>query len=223
MTPNRIINHIIIQSFQNENFGLFYGRMGFAITFYTLGSRFQEDLYSNYGNELLESILMNLDRTTPKDFANGLCGIGWGIEYLIHNGFIECASDNLLEEFDKIIIKEKLDISDLSLESGMEGLFHYILAHINGCAARNEKIPFNETYLTYLYQQVSNFQISLKLDLKVLTNAYVKWYQNKELSYSFNLEQFIEPYTIAEPLNTNPLFLHEGLSGYIITTEKNTL
>lgn len=217
MPPNRIINHLIIHSFQSNDLGMFYGRMGLAITFYTLGSRLHEDLYSNYGNELLESILMNLDRTIPKDFANGLCGIGWGIEYLIHNGLIESASDNLLEDFDKIIMEEKLNMSDLSLESGMEGFFHYILAHINGCAARNEKVPFNKTYLTYLYEQVSNFPISLKPNLKVLINAYIKWYQNKELSYNFNLEQFIQPYILVEPLNVNPLSLCKGLSGYILT------
>ena len=217
MTPNRIINHLIIQSFQNENFGLFYGRMGFAITFYTLGSRFQEDLYSKYGDELLDSILMNLDIALSKDFANGLCGIGWGIEYLIHNGFIESASDNLLEDLDKIIMADKLDLSDLGLESGLEGLLHYIIAHINGCIVRKERIPFNNIYLSNLFHLLSNLPDLITPNLKVLKDTYLQWNLRGELCYEFNIEQFIQPYIFIEPLNVNPLFLRKGLSGYILT------
>lgn len=216
MNQNRIINHLVIQTFKTEDVGVFYGRMGLAITFYTLGRRLKNDIFSNFGDELLENILMSLDTTISKDFSIGLSGIGWGIEYLIHERFIECASDNILEDLDKIIVEEDWDISDLSLETGMEGLLHYILAHIKGCITRKESVPFNDIYLANLYKLIQNLPISINSNLKELKNKYTQWYLSGELFYEFDLERFIKPYTPIEPLNINPLSLSEGLAGHIL-------
>lgn len=100
----RMVNHLIIHSFDENRLGLLDGRMGIAIAFYWLGRNCGNAIYTNWGNQLLDSILENLTPALPKDFATGLCGIVWGIKYLLHTGFVTTDSNDIFEELDKLII-----------------------------------------------------------------------------------------------------------------------
>ena len=55
--------------------------------------------YEKKAEELIDNVyhvLNSVNLTT--DFENGLAGIGWGIEYLAANGFLEADTDEILEE-----------------------------------------------------------------------------------------------------------------------------
>lgn len=41
----------------------------------------------------------------PVDFCSGLSGVGWGVEYLIQNKFVDADSDELLEDIDAKIME----------------------------------------------------------------------------------------------------------------------
>ena len=55
------------------------------------------------------------------------------MEYLIQNRLVEGDSLEVCKEFDERIVRENVRrMTDLSLETGLEGLLHYITAHLQG-------------------------------------------------------------------------------------------
>ncbi len=215
---DRIINYLILNSFSISNRGLLNGRMGITLAFYYIGHVENDNNYIRFGDKLLESIIENLDTEVPVNFADGFCGIGWGIEYLLYHGFIECSSCNLLEDFNKCIETAWIDGLNLSLEYGLEGLLHYVLAHIKN-NERDGKICFSHSYLKNLYNRLDGLCLKDYSDIQVLAQSYMNWYNCKILDYKFDLRRFININTSLNfPLKNMPISLSNGLAGYIINT-----
>src|SRR5690606_26303535 len=100
-------------------------------------------IYEDYAGELIDEIYEEITANTPVDFENGLAGIGWGIEFLVQNGFIEADTDEVLEEFDNRIFKELIynTPNDIGLLNGLTGLGAYFLKRLQNPASNDEKIP----------------------------------------------------------------------------------
>ena len=82
--------------------------MGIAIFFYQYGRYSNNNLYTDYGGELIDEIYEEINLNTPIDFADGLTGIGWGIEYLIKNKFLDADTDEALAEIDNAVYSAML-------------------------------------------------------------------------------------------------------------------
>ena len=84
----------------------------------------------------------------PINLETGLCGIGWGIEYLIQNGFMEGDSNEILTEIDKKVMERDLRrIKDLSLETGLMGISSYINIRINNADITAIHTNFDDLFL----------------------------------------------------------------------------
>ena len=81
---------------------------------------------------LMEDIYNNINEEIPIDFETGLCGIGWGIEYLLQNKLVNGNSDEILAEYrpEKIMERAPLRIYDYSMENGLGGILLYVNARI---------------------------------------------------------------------------------------------
>lgn len=139
----RISNALLLNASFIENLGLMYGKMGICIYFFHLAKSSSNPIYESYAEELLDEIFEEISTSTPLDFENGLAGIGWGIEYLAQNGFVEADTDEVLEEFDNRLFKELIYNTprELSLLKGLTGLGAYFLKRIQNPASNDEKIP----------------------------------------------------------------------------------
>jgi hypothetical protein len=124
----RIANVLIINSSFTDNIGLLNGKMGIAIFFYQYSRYTLNKIYEDYAGELIDEIYEEINTNIPVDFANGLTGIGWGIEYLVKNGFLEADTDEALAEFDSYIYKHRLN-KPILINSG-DDLFGYGFYHI---------------------------------------------------------------------------------------------
>ena len=51
--------------------------------YFLYGRAKKSDVYSDCASELLDDIWSEIGTNETLFFAEGLCGIGWGIEYLI--------------------------------------------------------------------------------------------------------------------------------------------
>lgn len=77
------------------------------------GRTVKNSLYEDFGGEILEEILEMVSERLPIYFSNGLCGIAWGIAYLLHEGFVEGDSADVLKDIDdKIMEHDPLHITD---------------------------------------------------------------------------------------------------------------
>ncbi len=144
----RIGRHLVLNaSFQN-NHGLFHGKMGVVIALTMLGSNIGETLYEDSAGDLLDEIFEDISEDTPIDFEDGLCGIGWGILWLLRNGYMEGDPDEVLADVDRKIMERDLRrITDGSFRFGLGGISYYIEERLDECMARKTKV-FDQQYLT---------------------------------------------------------------------------
>lgn len=216
----RIQHLLILKSKLLSDVGLLDGKTGMAIAFGHLYKQTLNDVFDDCMSELLDSILETTYRGLDIGFASGFSGIGWGIEYMIQNGFVEGNGVEVCSELDlKIMEKDSRRITDLSLDTGLEGLLHYVLAHLCGAIRQECLLPFDKTYLNDLYSSLESMhQSSVSPALNLLISEYMGWHNGrKALDYCWNILSFIKPVEVDEKqMLEYPLGLREGLSGVLL-------
>ncbi|MDN5213740.1 lanthionine synthetase LanC family protein [Fulvivirgaceae bacterium BMA12] len=128
-----IINVLLRHASFIDNIGLMNGKMGIAIFFFHLGKMMKIQVYEDYAEELVDDIYQKIGTTIiPMDFENGLAGVAWGIEHLVHNGFIEADTDEILSDLDDKIFQHLTNSVGLSIsvENGLLGYGFYLLSRL---------------------------------------------------------------------------------------------
>lgn len=216
---DKMLNQLILQSSFLPNLGLLTGKMGIAIFFVHYSKSSSEKMYEDIADELMDEIWEEIHKEIPLSLEAGLCGIGWGIEYLIQNGFVEGDSYEICEDVDKKIMeKDPRRITDYSTEKGLCGLMHYVLAHIKGCMLQKTKIPFDNMFLHDLHYAVNTLEPK-KVDKEFagLIQQYNDFCVNKKIpTYELDIKKFVKGAKVDEKkLNTFPIGLKEGISGIL--------
>lgn len=136
----RITNTLLLNASFIENIGLMHGKMSIAIYFFHLARETNNQVYEDYAGELIDEIYEEVHAKSPCDFENGLAGIGWGIEYLVQNKFIDADTNEVLEEFDKQITHEIIfhTPQNTSILSGISGYILYFMSRLNSNEAGTE-------------------------------------------------------------------------------------
>ncbi len=139
----KIINTLLLNASFIDNIGLMHGKMGICIYFFHLGRKTGIKMYEEYAGELIDEIYEEINTTTPLNFENGLAGIGWGVEYLVQNRFIEANTDEVLADFDTKLCNASLNIGikNLSILTGAIGIVPYFLSRIKNPDSSDNKIP----------------------------------------------------------------------------------
>lgn len=168
----RIANHLVINSSFLDNLGLFHGKMGIAIFFYHYSRYTNNPIYEDFAGELLDEIYEDIHRGISFDFENGLCGIGWGIEYLLQNKYIEGDSDEILEDIDRKIMEyDPRRITDTTFRSGFAGLSCYIRTRLNSLCRNPNTLPFDALYLSEWRKIPDNSEEWQKIPEQILNRA----------------------------------------------------
>ncbi len=102
--------------------------MGIAIFFYHYSRYTKNKIYEDYAGELIDEIYEEINTSTPVNFENGVTGIGWGIEYLVKNKFVQADTDEALVEIDNTVYKHRLN-NPILINSG-DDLFGYGFYHV---------------------------------------------------------------------------------------------
>jgi lantibiotic modifying enzyme len=127
----RIANYLIINGSFTSSLGLYHGKMGIVLFFAHYARYTGNLLYDDFAGELLEEILEEIHTGIPVNFENGLCGIGWGVEYLVQNKFMEGDTAEILEDIDqRIMVLDPLQMKDISLKTGLAGIGYYVSTHV---------------------------------------------------------------------------------------------
>ncbi len=154
------MNHLDIKEIADYHFlkggfckdlSLFDGKMGMALFFFLYARYTRNNWYEKFAGELLDDICNTLHTRLPLTFADGLCGIGWGVEFLKKHGFIEGDTDEILREIDHQIMERDLRrISDSSIESGLEGIVAYVRSRMDSLRMTSNGDLFDPIYLSDL-------------------------------------------------------------------------
>lgn len=146
------INTLLLNSSFINNLGLMHGKMGISIFFFHLARQTKNKIYEDYAGELIDEIYEEITDNTPVDFENGLAGIGWGIEYLVQNKFIEADTDEVLEEFDNRIFKELIynTPKEIGLLNGIVGIGAYFLKRVQPAIPKGKNLASNDEKISTL-------------------------------------------------------------------------
>lgn len=144
----KLIHHLVLHSHDTPYaFGLLKGKMGIALALAHYARIRNNNYIDKVADFLMEQITDNLTKNEDIGFANGLSGIGWGIEFLIQNGYMDGNSLEICEEIDRRIMSSDIRrMQDMSFDTGIKGLMKYVLAHLQG-GLKNGSVPFDTVYL----------------------------------------------------------------------------
>ena len=126
----RIARSLILNAGFLHDISLCNGTMGIAIFFFHYSRYSNNNTYTEFAWDLIEDIYKNIHNGLPVNFENGLCGTGWGIEYLVQHKFIEGDTGEVLEDLDRLVMeRDPRRITDLSFEKGLGGIHYYVSVH----------------------------------------------------------------------------------------------
>jgi lantibiotic modifying enzyme len=145
----RIVRHLIMHTRFLTDLGLYHGKMGIVLFFAHYARYSKESLYDEFAGELMNEIPEEIHADIPVNFESGLCGIGWGIEYLLQNGFMEGDSDEILSEIDKKVMERDVRrVEDTSTRTGLAGISYYVHKRLYSTCRKLTEKPFDLTYLS---------------------------------------------------------------------------
>jgi hypothetical protein len=137
----RIANFLLLNSSFIDNLGLLNGKIGIAVFFYQYSRYSKIKIFEDYAGNLMDEIYEEININTPLDFDNGLAGIGWSIEYLVCEKFLNANRDEVLEEIDKMVHKNLLlGLGLLENENNIFGFGIYYLARLSH-REKHDEIP----------------------------------------------------------------------------------
>lgn len=137
----RIANILMLNASFVDNLGLLYGKMGITIFLFHYAKYARNEVYEIYAGLLLDEIYEEISKRTSIDFTNGLTGIGWGIEYLVRNGFVEADTDEVLNEIDNTIFQTLIDAPiSIQNQTDLFGYGLYYLSRLKGRENNNDDI-----------------------------------------------------------------------------------
>lgn len=92
--------------------GLLKGKMGLILFFYEYGRYTGNDMYTVAADSMLDDIIESLSSNENETLA----GIGWGVQYLIKNKFVEGDPDEVLSEIDDRLLRMIASYDETQIE-----------------------------------------------------------------------------------------------------------
>lgn len=205
----RVLNYVILASASSRNQGLLDGKMGVILFLMNHAKSAANEIYREMAEGMLDEIWTDINESTSIGLASGLCGIGWGIEYLIQNGFADGDANEICEEVDRAVRLQKMHPGmDLSLDMGLEGILHYVMARIVGNLSREGRIPFDNLFLEELYGMTKRKQTGIFL-------VFNRFYGGSSCEYRLDTVDLIPiRISIKKNLSENQLGLR-GMTGHL--------
>ena len=171
----RIARYLMLHASFYDNIGLLNGKTGIAIFFYHYAKHSGKSFYADFARELIAEIYKEIQVNTPLNFADGLCGIAWGLGYLIKNGFVKANPDEVLEDLDKRIMEwDVRRISDISLETGLQGIACYATSRMEN--REKEHTIIRTDYISDLIEALKRKEETINPELLKAINQLVQSY-----------------------------------------------
>lgn len=166
-----ILKDFCLQECKNDTgLGLYDGAIG-KIIFLCWLYRYSKDVaIDDLASELLGKVCRNIDvDKLPMTFKNGFLGVGWGLMYLVDNGFLnyEDVSDELLE-IDSMVQRISPDFSsELSLEYGTAGLLCYVVSRLGLCKRMGLDSNIRDEFIANLKEMSCRMENGIICNLKI--------------------------------------------------------
>lgn len=154
-----IADYLVVNNQLAEGVGLINGKLGIVLFLFEYARQAappEHPVYLRLAELLLDGVWNALFSTSfPESFNDGIFGIGWGIEYLYQNGFVDCDTNEILEDIDRKAIAFLLDsIEDFHTNEGIGGLVLYLMARLYTIEKERKNNPFPLSFLSAVYEKI---------------------------------------------------------------------
>lgn len=156
-----------------DNVNLWNGCMGYLIALCEYDAYAADDSLSDLGAELLERITSTLKmwREYPISFAHGICGIGWGLAYLLRNDYIEGNFEKEFSIIDSKVMELNLErVTDYTFKTGLGGVYCYVAQRLHLAKISHTEVPFDKAYVQSIMVSAQR-ALKFATDLRTLTHA----------------------------------------------------
>ncbi len=161
----KINNALLLNTSFIDKLGLMHGKMGICIYFFHLARDTSNLIYEDYAEELIDEIFEEINTSTPLDFENGLAGIGWGIEYLVQNSFVEADTDEVLGAIEYQLYRQLIynTPTEIGLLNGLLGIGAYFLKRLQNSNSNDDKLKTltNKQSLIHLIDKLNDLTINI--------------------------------------------------------------
>jgi glycosyltransferase involved in cell wall biosynthesis len=206
-----IVKRIIEQPVQD--IGIDNGRMGLVIFLFHYARFTQSNSCETKAEIMLTGLLEDIKADTYYGFHTGLSGIGWGIEYLYQQGFIEGDTNEILEDFDKKIMEiDPLRIQNINQNYGLGGIVLYLLARLYTIKKEKKTTPFDSDYLANIYKRI-NLVIEQRDTICDCIDVFFDFLSYYESKKEINKPQIYDVCNMLNPKNIPLPDLPLGLQG----------
>ncbi len=154
---------------------LWDGYMGCLVSLCEYEACTQADCYDDLGCDLLERIcaLLTPRAELPVSLSHGVCGIGWGLIYLLRNGMADANFREELDCIDGLVMQRDVRrISDFTLETGLGGILCYVVNRLYLCKERHECHALDQNYLRELHAATSKALQKAGERIDIRTHSY---------------------------------------------------
>lgn len=213
---HEIAIYLMHNQYKANKTGLFHGKMGLVIFLCAYARFSKETLFEEFADTLLDEIINKLPQTPLLSFSNGICGIGWGIQYLIEQGWLEGSSSELLADIDQQLMKMDLDkITQEHFPDGMSSLIFYVLSRLQFQEKEKSQIHFHSSYLEKLKKRavnmLSNATYFIGIDIPYAFLSYLDHGQPAIVD-TLDIKTFILP-SLLLPDSPSTVGLFDGWAG----------
>lgn len=198
--------------------GLWYGRMGCVLFLAQYDQEKNNNLYEELIGELIDEIYSNVEKNNLNiDFGEGLCGIAFGIAWLLHHRLMEGDINEILEEVDeRIMERDPLRMTDYTLKTGLTGILYYVLYRLQIAQENHQSVPFDRDYLYRLYKAALEVvKDPEKAAAYEMASWFIAYTRDKEIKLEIpDLVQLLNLSLLQESVVTSfPWKLKEGYAG----------
>lgn len=214
-----ISTHLILNASNLRDLGLYRGKMGIVLFFCHYARYLQDLIYEDFASVLLDEIYEELHTSLSTSFDDGLCGVGWGIEYLVQHDFMDGDTDEILTDIDRQIMERDVRrIYDCSLATGLAGIIYYVIVRLTTLKRKeNQSKPFDLVFLSDLLEAVhKNEKMVHEYEVVQLFGRFRKCLEH---DYSFEILPSLPTFLYRESIlsineiKKTPLGLESGLAG----------
>lgn len=105
----KIANMLTLHLHEMEGVGLIDGKMGAALFYYECSRYTGVRTFNDIADDLLDDVLCNSGSIDAVGIEQGFAGIGWGINYLIRNSFVDASNDLLIDLEQQLFSKDDVN------------------------------------------------------------------------------------------------------------------
>lgn len=215
---DQLFKRLLLNCNTLDSDGLWHGRIGCLLFLVKYDHIQNNDLYEELIEELIDEVFSHVENGNLSiDLGEGLCGIAYGLAWLIHHHLKEGDLADILEEVDqRIMERDPLRISDPSLQTGLAGILFYALYRLQIAQEQHLPPPFDTAYLDHLHKAalkaVKNPGMMACFEMASWLITYM---QDQSLKLEIpDITQILNLTTRMEPaINSFTLGLKNGLAG----------